>query len=68
MLQLADKGFPVTKTQLLDSVEILIKQLKRPNNFTDGRPGTLFFKSMTLDFAWLYPFDTYGITMQNLVS
>ncbi|KAG5874402.1 hypothetical protein JTB14_016769 [Gonioctena quinquepunctata] len=32
-------GFPVTKNQLLDSVEMLVKKLKRTNKFTDGRPG-----------------------------
>lgn len=37
----ADRGFPVTKTQLLDSVQLLAKELKRDNiyNFKDGRPG-----------------------------
>lgn len=38
ILYLADSGFPVCKEQLLDSVEMLIKQLKRPNTFKEGRP------------------------------
>ena len=35
----ADKGFPVTKDQLFDSVKLLIKELKRDNPFTNNRPG-----------------------------
>lgn len=38
ILYLADSGFPVCKEQQLDSVEMLIKQLKRPNTFKVGRP------------------------------
>ncbi|KYN30360.1 hypothetical protein ALC56_15336, partial [Trachymyrmex septentrionalis] len=34
MIYTSKKGFPVTKTQLLDSVQMLITQLKRKNFFT----------------------------------
>ena len=40
-----DAGFPVTKNQLLDSVQISVKQLKRSNNFTDSRPGRHWYES-----------------------
>lgn len=45
MLHVASLGFPVTKIQLLDSVEILIKKLHRPNAFTNGRPGRHWYEA-----------------------
>lgn len=39
MLHVAYLGFPVAKTQLLDSADILIKNLQRPNIFANGRSG-----------------------------
>ena len=36
---MAKREFPITKEQLLDSVALLIKELKRPNKFSNGRPG-----------------------------
>lgn len=35
---MAKAGFPVTKNQLLDSVAILIRDLKKETCFTNGRP------------------------------
>ncbi|XP_025161698.1 uncharacterized protein LOC112590140 isoform X1 [Harpegnathos saltator] len=40
----SDKGFPVTKDQLLDSVKILILELKRDNPFTNNRPGRHWYE------------------------
>lgn len=44
ILNVAKTGFPVTKDQLLNSVAMLVKKLKRPNNFTNGRPGRHWFE------------------------
>ena len=37
-------GFPATKDQLLDSVQLLLKNLKRENNFKGGRPGRRWYE------------------------
>ncbi|KAJ4429219.1 hypothetical protein ANN_26222 [Periplaneta americana] len=39
ILSVAKAGFPITKVELLDSVQHLIKELYRPNPFVDGCPG-----------------------------
>ncbi|XP_030767162.1 uncharacterized protein LOC115890938 [Sitophilus oryzae] len=39
MINMGAMGFPITKDQLLDSVALLVNKLKRPNKFSDGRPG-----------------------------
>lgn len=39
LFHIADRGFPATKLQLLDSVQLLCKNLKRQTNFKNGRPG-----------------------------
>ncbi|XP_071649202.1 uncharacterized protein [Temnothorax longispinosus] len=44
MLYLSQRGFPVTKTQLIHSVTYLIKQLDRETPFTDGRPGRHWYE------------------------
>lgn len=44
IVDLSTTGFPVTKEQLLDSVALLIKKLKRPNNFKNGRPGRHWYE------------------------
>ncbi|KAJ8911212.1 hypothetical protein NQ315_014924 [Exocentrus adspersus] len=44
ILTMARIGLPVTKQQLLDSVTLLIKNLKRPNKFTNGRPGRHWYE------------------------
>lgn len=45
ILLLSQKHRPVTKEQVLDSVQIIIKQTKRNSPFTDGRPGKKWFTS-----------------------
>lgn len=45
ILFIGKKGFPFTKDMLLDSVVLLIKELKRKNPFTDGRPGRHWFEA-----------------------
>lgn len=45
ILELAKRGFLVTKEQLIDSVAKLIVELKRPNSFTEGRPGQKWYSS-----------------------
>lgn len=44
MFKSADGGFPITKSQLLDSIEMYIKKLNRSTSFKDGRPGAKWFK------------------------
>lgn len=44
IIDMAKMGFPVTKLQLLDSVTILVRQLDRPNSFTNGRPGRHWYE------------------------
>lgn len=36
---LGNKGFPLTKDMLLDSVQLLMRELRRKNPFTEDRPG-----------------------------
>lgn len=45
ILSLAKVHQPVTKEQLLDSVQLILLQQKRANPFTDGRPGRKWFES-----------------------
>ncbi|KAF2892947.1 hypothetical protein ILUMI_13226 [Ignelater luminosus] len=45
LLNISDAGFPGTRSQLFDSVHILVKQLNRPNSFKNGRPGRKWFSS-----------------------
>lgn len=47
LINMGRMGFPVTKDQFLDSVSLLIKNLKRSNNFTDGRPGRHWYELFT---------------------
>ncbi|KAJ8930403.1 hypothetical protein NQ314_016798 [Rhamnusium bicolor] len=42
---MAKAGFPIGKNQLLDSVRHLMVELKRPNPFTDNRPGKSWYIS-----------------------
>lgn len=44
ILTVAKAGFPVTKEQLLDSVAVLVRKLKRQNTFTNGRPGRHWYE------------------------
>ncbi|XP_018311079.1 uncharacterized protein [Mycetomoellerius zeteki] len=41
---LSHRGFPITKNQLLDSVQMLIKSLERKNNFVNDRPGRNWYR------------------------
>ncbi|XP_067621255.1 uncharacterized protein [Eurosta solidaginis] len=43
ILELGEVGFPITKTQLLDSVTKLIKSLNRKNPFKDVKPGKKWY-------------------------
>lgn len=43
LFHIADAGFPITKSQLLDNVQTLIEKLDRPNLFKSGRPGDKWF-------------------------
>lgn len=61
MLHVGKIGFPVTKTQLLDSVEILVKKLKQANKFTNGRLGRHWYE----DFLRRHP-EINLRTSQNL--
>lgn len=63
MFHIADHGFPITKVQLLDSVQILIKNLKKPNPFTKGRPGRHWYEA----FMKRHP-QVSERTAQNLTS
>lgn len=45
MFHNANCGFPATKLQLIDSVQLLLKHLNRPNNFTDGRPSRHWYEA-----------------------
>lgn len=45
LLYIGDRGFPGTKTQLLDSVELIIKSTNRKTKFVNGRPGRKWFHS-----------------------
>lgn len=44
MIHVSDRGFPITKTQLINSVELLIKQCKKVTPFKDGRPGRHWYE------------------------
>ncbi len=45
IFHLSDSGFAITPDQLLDSVQHLVKELKRETPFTDGRPGRKWYKA-----------------------
>ncbi|XP_055377922.1 uncharacterized protein LOC129609824 [Condylostylus longicornis] len=44
ILDLASRGFPVTKSQLLQSVSKLAENINRPNKFKNGMPGKFWYK------------------------
>lgn len=41
--EMCERGFPITKNMLIDSVQLLVKELGVKNNFANGRPGNLNF-------------------------
>lgn len=43
----ADAGFPISKDQLLDSVQVLLNKSKRETVFTDNRPGRKWYEAFT---------------------
>ncbi|KAJ8965660.1 hypothetical protein NQ314_003977 [Rhamnusium bicolor] len=63
LFHIASCGFPGTKDQLLDNVELLVKNLERPNKFTDGRPGLKWYEG----FLARHPELTKRVS-QNLTS
>lgn len=44
LFDISKRGFPATKKQVLDSVQLLLKELGRTNKFTDGRPGRKWYE------------------------
>jgi len=45
ILKLSQCGFPVTKNQLLDSVQNFVKKTNKENPFTDGRPSRHWYNA-----------------------
>uniref|UniRef100_A0A1Y1NE15 HTH CENPB-type domain-containing protein n=1 Tax=Photinus pyralis TaxID=7054 RepID=A0A1Y1NE15_PHOPY len=45
LFHLQNRGFPASKSCLLDSVQILIKDLKRKTPFTNDRPGRKWYEA-----------------------
>lgn len=43
IFHIADSGFPITKDQLLDSVQMILNKAKRTTIFTDNRPGRKWY-------------------------
>lgn len=43
MFRCASRGFPVTREQLIDSVELLIKKKNQKTSFNNSRPGKKWF-------------------------
>lgn len=63
IVTMAKAGFPITKPELLDSVQHLIEELKRENPFVGNRPGKTWYN------AFLKRHPNIGIRMaQNLTS
>ncbi|XP_055710369.1 jerky protein homolog-like [Phlebotomus papatasi] len=44
ILDCSDRWHPITKDQVLDSVELTCKHFKIPNKFSNGRPGHEWFR------------------------
>ena len=45
VLYRAERGYPVTKNELLDSVQSYVTQLGKATPFTDGRPGRHWYEA-----------------------
>lgn len=56
-------GFPISKLELIDSAQRLIKELERDNPFADGRPGRKWYDA----FLARHPEISLGVP-QNLTS
>lgn len=47
IITVSQPGFPITRTQLLKSVQQLIKKLNRQTPFKNGRPGSHWYAGLT---------------------
>ncbi len=45
IFHVGDVGFPISKDQLLDSVQLLLNKSKRKTIFTDNRPGRKWYEA-----------------------
>lgn len=45
LINIAKCGFPVKKQELLDTVQKILKDLRKPNPFKDDRPGQTWYNS-----------------------
>ncbi|XP_055698570.1 uncharacterized protein LOC129799015 isoform X1 [Phlebotomus papatasi] len=45
VLEMADSGHPITKDQLLDTIQMLCTTMNIKNRFTDGRPGRAWYNA-----------------------
>lgn len=45
IFHIADAGFPISKDQLLDSIQMMLNKTKRVTTFTDNRPGRKWYES-----------------------
>lgn len=52
ILHCAEKSFPVSKNQLLDSVKQLIEKLNRENPFRNNRPGRHWYEAFLKDIHY----------------
>lgn len=64
ILHLSEKGFPVTRRQLTDSVALLVKKLKKTSPFNDGKPGRSWIKG----FCKRHPSVADKISRQPLLK
>lgn len=49
IIESSNRGFPINKNQLIDSVKNICISLNRNNDFVDNRPGNKFFKRFLKD-------------------
>lgn len=65
LFRIAACEFPATKTMLFDSVQLLVKELNRPNNFTDGRPGRKWYELFLKRHQELAPRISQNLTFNH---
>ncbi|XP_055707135.1 uncharacterized protein LOC129804094 isoform X3 [Phlebotomus papatasi] len=70
-----DKWHPITRDQILDSVQLMCKKFKIANDFTDGRPGYTWFKTFLKRYPELkrrkpksYCILRCGITIEDVTE
>ncbi|XP_055713891.1 uncharacterized protein LOC129808153 [Phlebotomus papatasi] len=75
ILGCSDKWHPITKDQVLNTVQIICKKFKIVNKFTDGRPGYSWFKSFLNRYPELrlrtpeaYTTQRAGITTEDITE